>query len=228
MLDEAQSADGAVDHGPGHVSPPCWWRGWWWGRGWWVAGGGHEGVPEVHEGVGAPRPPAVAVSDDRRRVVTEAGDRVADADVGRQEHVGVAEAPSRRNRRSRGRCRAARRARRGRRYGRAAVECHVARGQRRGKSGQRPAPGARHRENPNIRQRLSLRGVDPHDGLDIDEGCPVRSQADGRRRDQADCLCANICGSHCRWRVAWKAQTAVGDCVDAVLRRPSFPTEAAG
>src|SRR4249919_2860381 len=55
-----------------------------------LAGGGgggfvngrHEGVPEVHEGVGAPRPPAVSVRDDLRRVVAEAGDRVADAEVG--------------------------------------------------------------------------------------------------------------------------------------------------
>src|SRR3954452_7768464 len=56
-----------------------------------VGDGGHEGVPEMHERVGAPRPPPLAVGDDLVRLVAQVGDGAADSYVGGQEHVGVTE-----------------------------------------------------------------------------------------------------------------------------------------
>src|SRR5690242_5161470 len=53
--------------------------------------GGSQRLPQVQLGVGAPRPPGLGELTGARRVAVETPQRVADADVGGQEDVGVAE-----------------------------------------------------------------------------------------------------------------------------------------
>ena len=123
-----------VDHGP-HVSSPCCAVGATW------VDSGHQGVPEVHQGVGAPGPPAVAVGD-RPRPGRGRGRPARCGRRGRsagRRRGGRARA-SRRSRRSTARCRAAPRSARAYVVAvGAAVEGH--RRRRRAPRRARPAPG---------------------------------------------------------------------------------------
>ena len=121
----------------------------------------HQGLPQVQQGVGAPRAPALGRP--RRRGPgswPRPRERVADAEVGRAGRRRGGRAPaSRRSRRSTARCRAARAARRA--YV-VAVGAAVERDRRRrparaASADEGPAAGARHRQRLGVDRRRASR-----------------------------------------------------------------------